>query len=664
MPTVTETVVLTSGTSWTVPYTWNNLNNSVICIGGGAGGGGVSCGGGGGGTRSTSYNLTLTKGSTVSYSIGAGGSAGTAGGDTTFNSSAIVAKGGSSTATATGGLGGSASSSVGNSKLSGGNGGVGQADVGGGGGGAGGDFGGGISGSSGNSGTASGGAGGRGGTSGALNITCRYVRWNVASTKGYELRASEFKLATSGESPVSISSVTATYGNSETSDPGTTSNGPSNLIDGSTSTKFVSSNSSGPWLITFDLGSQKTFSYYYWTTSPDSVLYDPYSWSLESSDDGINWTTINYFFNYAGTNTRSYQLGGFFANFLNGGEGGAAGYSSTPGAIGKNGFPSGKGLNAFYTEQYGLNYAGGGGGGGGYTSGKGGSTYGGGTGGPLGGGGGGNGSASGAQGGIIINWTYDNKLQSAGQQISMSDITNVLGTSSSISLADAAVRTAFGVSSGAISFSNGYDKYKIPTLVTYINTTGYGQTSVSLLSGGSNYGGWQTDDLALAFVQDSQTIIQEQLNRADWTYLGYVYSPHGYFLVVFSRILVQGDSVFNFTGSYYGGCHILILRGGSKATIRRNVVSYASTTVSFTGITKSAGSKALVSFLSNRSLPASPAMTAPSGWTEVGAASWPIFYAESALINASSYTNGSTISWTGVDINNNYYKTGFIIEIT
>lgn len=158
----TETVILTSGTSWTVPYTWNNSDNSVICIGGGAGGRSSSgdAGGGGGGARVKNTNVSLTPGGTVSYAIGAGGAAGVAGGDTTFNSSAMVAKGGATTTTATGGAGGSSASSTGTTKYSGGSGGTGgSGQTGGGGGGAAGDT---ANGSNGVAGT-SGGTGGAGG---------------------------------------------------------------------------------------------------------------------------------------------------------------------------------------------------------------------------------------------------------------------------------------------------------------------------------------------------------------------------------------------------------------------------------------------------------------------------------------------------------------------
>jgi hypothetical protein len=122
-----STVVIISGTTWTVPKSWNNSNNSVSCIGGGGGGGantiGVAAGGGGGGARAISNNISLTIGNSIPVSIGAGGGIASLGGDTSFNSGTVLAKGGSGGAnTGVGGAGGSATNSTGTTKWNGGNG--------------------------------------------------------------------------------------------------------------------------------------------------------------------------------------------------------------------------------------------------------------------------------------------------------------------------------------------------------------------------------------------------------------------------------------------------------------------------------------------------------------------------------------------------------------
>jgi len=123
-----STVVIISGTTWTVPKSWNNSNNSVSCIGGGGGGGantgGAATGGGGGGARAISNNISLTIGASIPVSIGAGGAINGVGGDTSFNSGTVLAKGGNGGAatSGTGGTGGSATNSTGTTKWNGGNG--------------------------------------------------------------------------------------------------------------------------------------------------------------------------------------------------------------------------------------------------------------------------------------------------------------------------------------------------------------------------------------------------------------------------------------------------------------------------------------------------------------------------------------------------------------
>ena len=146
-----KTVILTSGSSWTVPNDWTDTGSTIIAIGGGGGGARAAFGGGaggGGGSLSaiSGSDLTggLTPGATAYYSIGAGGGGATAnntsgatGGDTWFNKNSasvpsattggVLAKGGSGGAGGTsgaGGSGGAAASCIGIVRKSGGNGGT------------------------------------------------------------------------------------------------------------------------------------------------------------------------------------------------------------------------------------------------------------------------------------------------------------------------------------------------------------------------------------------------------------------------------------------------------------------------------------------------------------------------------------------------------------
>lgn len=122
---------LTTGTSDTVPSNWNDSINTIEGIGGGGGGGicratsgNRSATGGGGGAYAKISNLALTKGASVSYTVGTGGTAvsrstdgstsGNQGNNTTFNTTSLIAVGGNggagnTNANTNGGAGGTGS---------------------------------------------------------------------------------------------------------------------------------------------------------------------------------------------------------------------------------------------------------------------------------------------------------------------------------------------------------------------------------------------------------------------------------------------------------------------------------------------------------------------------------------------------------------------------
>ena len=190
IPTMTKTVIVTSGTSLTTPSDWC-WPWSITAIGGGASGraGGVAAGGAGGGAGAFAQinqgDAVITPGQTIYYAIGNGGAAassgaGNSGGDTWVNFAAnvppegptegVLAKGGAaSLATTSGGIGGQASESIGSTTFNGGGGGapslIAPGDGSGGGGAAGPRGPGGNGGGAGGAGGGSGGNGGAGGLS-------------------------------------------------------------------------------------------------------------------------------------------------------------------------------------------------------------------------------------------------------------------------------------------------------------------------------------------------------------------------------------------------------------------------------------------------------------------------------------------------------------------
>lgn len=146
-----KTILLTSGTSWTVPSDYDtSVAATFVAIGAGGGGGnssgsnGTNSKSGGGGGAFSLGTKTLTVGATVYLSIGAGGQGGqtsntngSAGGDTwvnwtsnaapTTSTDGVLAKGGQGGQTTTTGTGGASGSGVGTTLSSGGDGGLGYA---------------------------------------------------------------------------------------------------------------------------------------------------------------------------------------------------------------------------------------------------------------------------------------------------------------------------------------------------------------------------------------------------------------------------------------------------------------------------------------------------------------------------------------------------------
>jgi hypothetical protein len=160
-------IVLTSGTSWTVPTNWMANGSQILAIGAG-GSGGYNLGAGGSGTGGDCafiVNAALTPGASIPYQIGlAGGSVGAGPGPTANtwfeNAATLIAAGGASASGSSSGAASSGANSVG-AVIN--HGGAGFSGGGGGGGGAGGFYGVGAAGSAlagGNADASQGGAGG------------------------------------------------------------------------------------------------------------------------------------------------------------------------------------------------------------------------------------------------------------------------------------------------------------------------------------------------------------------------------------------------------------------------------------------------------------------------------------------------------------------------
>ena len=141
-------------------------------------------------------------------------------------------------------------------------------------------------------------------------LSYRYVRWVITDLKNFStansLQVSEFVLRNNG---VDISMSGSTVTNPGGSNPG--SEVPSNLKDGSTSTKFLDFNiKNSPFTSTviFDMGSATIFNGYRKATANDAEERDPKSWTVSRSNDGTNYTTLHTVTGFSATSTRqAYQ---------------------------------------------------------------------------------------------------------------------------------------------------------------------------------------------------------------------------------------------------------------------------------------------------------------------------------------------------------------------
>jgi hypothetical protein len=148
----------------------------------------------------------------------------------------------------------------------------------------------------------------------------RYIKWDITDKKAVEdcsgaacVQASEFDLTRFGKAVAWPEGTVVT-------NPGGMNpegEGPSNLIDGDTSTKWLDRNfnvdetqTTGHAVIVIDAGESLSFDGYQWATANDELGRDPVSWKLYGSNDGETWTLIDEVTNEEVTDTR-YTYTGF-----------------------------------------------------------------------------------------------------------------------------------------------------------------------------------------------------------------------------------------------------------------------------------------------------------------------------------------------------------------
>ena len=132
-------------------------------------------------------------------------------------------------------------------------------------------------------------------------VRARYIRWTITRRKDIEanlsiLHASLFQLTREGTRINWPSNATATNPGGSSSE----TSGPGNLVDNSLTTTWVdyfvnatpglSGPVTGRSIIVIDAGTAIEFNGYQWGTGDQNAGGDPLSWTVEFSDDGINWT--------------------------------------------------------------------------------------------------------------------------------------------------------------------------------------------------------------------------------------------------------------------------------------------------------------------------------------------------------------------------------------
>jgi hypothetical protein len=399
----------------------------------------------------------------------------------------------------------------------------------------------------------------------------------------------------------------------------------------------------------------------------------------------------------ASTGTTKYSGGnGGNANYSpgfigdGGGGGGAAGdagngsngTSTTGGAGGINdggdggavlsaGWP-GFNLGDAAVTAYGSNFAGGGGGAGqDGPGGKGGEEYyDGGAGGLYGGGGGGGGvdqldtgalGGVGAAGVIIISWNWEGKIKASGQ-LSIGEIKATLDENfANASLNETSMRDLAGIPSGQIAISNFYSKTPNATFIASSTSsrTVVPSTTTTTFPAGSLVG----DMCILAVVHYNQETF---INQDGWFYVGKALAMSSLIrLNVYYRILQAGDTAPSFTTAPHAW-QMLLFRKASRLTNKwvTNNANAGGSTLDLTGFTKISDTRRIVSIVADSRFNSPPGPTPPAGWAvHERSGYFGIGYGEitSASVHSSSYTNGSTVTWT--QFGTGYSQGGILFEL-
>ena len=150
---------------------------------------------------------------------------------------------------------------------------------------------------------------------GARGLRSRYVRFIVdkfrttsgtsaAPTWWSVVALSEFALVADGKNRPWPEGTIASQ---EVAFNTPTTCGPDKLIDGRTDTKHCVEMLGNGFRVVFDMGQPVSFSGYRWYTADDAPQRDPTDWTLQTSDDGQEWTTVDTVADYPTTESRKAE---------------------------------------------------------------------------------------------------------------------------------------------------------------------------------------------------------------------------------------------------------------------------------------------------------------------------------------------------------------------
>lgn len=198
------------------------------------------------------------------------------------------------------------------------------------------------------------------------------------------------------------------------------------------------------------------------------------------------------------------------------------------------------------------------------------------------------------------------------------------------------------------------------------NTSGATNGTYSMVWTGAVAG-----DIAVVYIPYEGTDVDGNftdnatVSGTGWTKSSLNWSLLGYWSAVFWKELAAGDVAGRIaTTPNVTGVPVIfaVYRGPTVASVKSTNAGASGTTLTLGGFTKSASSKAILSFVSDRDASATPAPPAPFAAVQGPGTSTTFTANLAAITSAGLYSNGTDVVWTG--FGNTFEQTGYLLELT